>query len=72
MFEMTPPSEQIKQPTAHKHHVFIVKRSSWKPNASVYIVIHNVLLNLSDLAKCLFGVYIVDIELNFQPSFIII
>lgn len=40
--------------------------------ASVYIVIHNVLLNLSDLAECLFGVYIVDIELNFQPGLIII
>lgn len=72
MFKMTPPSEQIKQPTAHKHHVFIVNHSSLMQIASVYIVIHNVLLNLSDLAKCLFGVYTLDIELNFQPSLIII
>lgn len=30
------------------------------------------LLNVSEMAKCLFGAYIVDFELNFQSSLIII
>lgn len=40
--------------------------------ASFEMMIHNALLNPSDMAKCLFRVYIVDIELNFQQSVIII
>lgn len=35
-------------------------------------MIQNVLLNVSEMAKCLFLAYIVDIELNFQSSLIII
>lgn len=35
-------------------------------------MIENVALNISEMAKCLFGAYIVDIELNFQSSLIII
>lgn len=40
--------------------------------AAFEIMIHNALLNPSDMVKRLFRVYIVDIELNFQPSVIII
>lgn len=54
-----PLSEQIKQLTAHKHYVFTA--NFLMHIALFWIMTHNVLLNISYIAKCFFGVWFVHI-----------